>query len=471
MKRNSIETLFMLKHSVLTCGSAAVLLCLSLGCSTFCSQERPSSQGPVRAHFCKKCETQAVPATVEVGGRVHSPKIIEIGDAGLTLRRSLALAGGARDSLVAAETTQRQITVDRRLTQLTSLSKEVGRNEFDLDLYVEFPGDRAEIQEAVGTASDTIKASLDEATEGARLTVEALIEVYGKERITDLEDWSKDAGRSREQLRLFKLPQSRSTDPTLTRETLERLADRADALVAQQLDNLRATQAVGISTAARQVTYLVSIKRSDAQPPTTYYFPYRLAISGAVGEVYLQPNDVVQVLDLRDTTLNSSQSSRFLGQGEVSLGGLIQEPRLSRKLATIGHVHKGTRQTTTDPRGVWTLIRPAVGGLGQDVFVLPKDFVRPGGPAAESTTLGGDVYTYTILPQVPIVMQSLMETALGVRQRAAARQELADERKALEKLHDREDEKMTEHIEQSHGITAQLLRNVQSFKRTLRARR
>ena len=68
------------------------------------------------------------------------------------------------------------------------------------------------------------------------------------------------------------------------------------------------------------------------------------------------------------------------------------------------------------------------------VFVLPDRLVASDGAVAGAPTQEGDVYTYTILPQVPIVFETLLSRTLetarrpcleGLRARRQARKKRA----------------------------------------------
>ena len=151
----------------------------------------------------------------------------------------------------------------------------------------------------------------------------------------------------------------------------------------------------------------------------TYYFPYDLVISGQPGEISLRAGDAVDVVDVRDTELNP--------QSGVSVGALAAVLRsmdtwriqvFSTVLRRLAQCTSQTSFTINDPRSVWMLVRPGPSGVGERVFVLPDRMVRSNGAVTDAPALDGDVYTYVVLPQVPIVLETLLvRTMDGSRRR------------------------------------------------------
>lgn len=134
---------------------------------------------------------------------------------------------------------QSETLIGKDLRQFAVLSKQVGRRQFCLDIYAQSPN-RQGAKKLIGSSKNEITKALDGASKRAQQRLKELSKLYDPGALADLEDWSKDVGRLREQLRLFDLPQARSGDELLTRKELRRLADKVDNLVAEQLIRLEA---------------------------------------------------------------------------------------------------------------------------------------------------------------------------------------------------------------------------------------
>ena len=125
-------------------------------------------------------------------------------------------------------------------------------------------------------------------------------------------------------------------------------------------------------------------------------------------EIALKGGDKVSVVDARETNL-TPPGPATLGVGNtVAIQGYVESPGVSQDFGTFGSVHASSQRIINDPRSVWMLVRPAPTGQAQQVFILPDRMVAANGSVAAAPTQEGDVYTYTILPQVPIVFETLL---------------------------------------------------------------
>ncbi len=113
--------------------------------------------------------------------------------------------------------------------------------------------------------------------------------------------------------------------------------------------------------------YLVALERTRAEPPATYYFPQSLVVTGLAGDIALQDGDGVQVVDIRDTSLNPVDVLAGY-EHRVQIRGYVREPRVEEGIAFISGIHREADSQLTDHRRVWMLERPAEAGARQKRF-------------------------------------------------------------------------------------------------------
>ncbi len=395
------------------CIALQILISATAGCGRFA---RHLHNGAHCFPFRREAP-QDIIATVNVGGQVHEPGRVEIGS-GLTLHRALMSAGGARELAVSDARTTSDPELATKLNKIASIGRLIGKyNYYEIawDDYMDQAKNIIPI-----TRQQAIDARIEQESIVGRLITE-LSRSLSNTSLTRLLTYSAQAGRWEEQLRLYN-----SLPPQGPLAKVEEQARKTSEHEAEALKFLLEMRVGGTSFRSIRSEFFVGLSRPYADPPVTYYFPYDLVISGQPGEIALQDGDTVDVVDVRDTELNPQSGVSGGEVSNVAIDGYVQNPGVLSAVTTIGGVHAQSSPTINDPRSVWMLVRPGPSGVGERVFVLPDRLVQANGAASDAPTLNGDVYTYVILPQVPIVLETLLLRTLD-----------ASRRRCLDKLHDK----------------------------------
>ncbi len=400
-----------------------VALITSMGCSTHHEHVCAENQFFPRCHH-KVDDTAGI---VDVGGLVYRPSQLKVGDDGLTLHQALMSAGGSRELALVQETTSIPYT-GAKLRELAALARTLGKLKKHADVLEWHSQTAAFIPEVKSQLTDAnaqpTKAQITEAKEKLKKAnnkykehimslLDELSYSFERDTLELLRDASESAGEYKEGLELLGIPEFRkkidpkewnqNNDERLYKQWIE-----GEAQLMEKLLDLRGKT----SLRTLQTDLLVALERPSAEPPVTYYFPYYLATAGMASEIALRDGDSVSVVDARDTALHPPGVGHPSVKNNVSIQGYVEDPGITDGLPTISSVHHRNTPTIDDPRSVWTLVRTKATGGSQMVFVLPDRLVGSNGAAADAPTQEGDVYTYTILPQVPIVFETLLARTL-----------------------------------------------------------
>jgi hypothetical protein len=162
-------------------------------------------------------------------------------------------------------------------------------------------------------------------------------------------------------------------------------------------------------------TLLAAIHRTGADQRVTYYIPYESAIGEMTGDILLQDQDLVQVIDYRLTSLSPFRTAAETGGASFTIGGFVQNPgayEISDAL-TIGQLAAVADPLYVNVEGVaWTLRRQSPTGLGEEVFIIPTSGPAVSEQILNAPTLGGDEFTFSALPQIPLIFESIARQAL-----------------------------------------------------------
>ncbi len=386
-------------RTMVVCGIAGAMLLLS-GCG----------QLKAKVHGERKClhhkrDVEEPVAAVDVGGQVHEPKTLQIGPDGLTLRRAVMSAGGARELVVSETRGTPESDIVEELNELKSLGREIGKQT----LYRDIHDGTEEAEEIIDAPrADAVKA-IEEAENRAEAIIDSASRRVGRQLLEELKYNSRDVGYAQESLGLYDQLQPRG----LNRQKVQDLRESLDTALEAEVDGIgeMAGSTAEVTMLSHRGTFLVALERSNPENSVTYYFPYELVMTAQAGAIALLANDAVEVVDIHDTSLNPSTRSNPGARPKVLIQGLVTDPGMKDNVRTLGQLNSEVASEFRS-QGVWMLQRP-VGGIGETVFVFPNSFVGPDGLAQASASRNGDVYTYTALPQVPIVLESLLSRAIG----------------------------------------------------------
>jgi hypothetical protein len=342
---------------------------------------------------------------VNVGGQVHVPRTIEFGADGLTLHRALLSAGGAREWAVAEANLSLASLSGSEVVKLTQVAGNVGKYRFHKEVW---DNERELAANAIPLKLQEVQEEIEKQNESLNRQIDELASSLSRTRLKSLVRQGEFIGEIEEKLNLYdKLPGYFEDSRKQYEELLNKKFNDEKNLLNDLIKSSKRA-----SLAGPQTEFLVALERPSAEPPVTYYFPYDLATAGMASEIELQDGDSVSVVNVRETALHPTDAGLPGVENNVSIQGYVEVPGITDGLSTISSVHSLSKRTIDDPRSVWTLVRPAATGRSQMVFVLPDRLVASNGAAADAPTQEGDVYTYTILPQVPIVFETLLARTL-----------------------------------------------------------
>lgn len=365
----------------------ALILATCAGCgalSKCCSH--------LRAHCDAKSvlSPSAALPTVDVGGMVTHPGRIEIPPTGMTLRRALTLAGsvppqvGAMEGVfIPAETLQRYRDKAEEVGRLTTIHTHLP------------PDTTQEQQEAAETNTRNATRELDD--------MEERIFVTGDEK-TELKNLRGSAIKHGLFKELAKLP---GQDMQFINEGIKRHGDDATVWINALSAKLTASS---VSTVTGAMMPMVALQRESSI--STHYFPYDLCATGLAGEIRLEPDDLVQVVDVRRTSLNATAN---VDPRNIAITGFVRKPGTLRqqdsRVTMIKDVMDVSQPEFVGPDGAVVIVRDAANGIGEDVFVLPTNLLSAK-PLALSPRRGGDIYHFTPLAQVPAIFDGLVQSVV-----------------------------------------------------------
>jgi hypothetical protein len=379
------------------------------------------------------CNEKIQIGIVNVGGKVHETRRLEVGPDGLTLRNALMAAGGPRDS----EHSDANIPSDpegaAKVRELISQARTLGKIEADEDLYVNLGAQAAKF---VPQSAKQLIADRKTQKEVVDNLVTDLSSTFDVAALKSLRGVSQELGHNMENSRLYgnaEFHQITIDDLGWTEGDVESAVSR----LAEQEKTARDTlfdvrQKINLRSLQTDF-FFVSLERPTANPRVTYYFPYDLVVDGMASEISLRDGDVVNVVDIASTNLVRPDTGRSPAGNNVAIQGYIETPGIAEGVTTLGGVGAFSPTTIDDPRSVWLLVRPGPTGQSQRIFVLPTQMLAANGAVADAPTQAGDVYTLTVLPQVPIVLETLLERTLK-----------GGKEKCLQKVHERAQQRKQE---------------------------
>jgi len=383
-------------------------LIASAGCSALIARIRDGANCHSEHHL--PTENYSV---VHVGGQVHEPRQLAVDVDGLTLRRALMAAGGAREMAVAAS----RVTADPervvKLQRFTAVQRQLGKLDINARVHAQLPDLPDEV---VPLTSEEVEAEVAKTTAIAEGLQKELADLLGIQRLNALASASRAAGENHEKLALFDNEIVRRAFPDWRQEDIEDALRVETENEKDVMNELLGSDATTLGLASVRSEFLVTLERLSVMPPITYYFPYDMAVAGPVGEIPLVDGDAVNVVDIRDTELNPQAAGIVRGLKNIAIDGYVNAPG-AKSLATMGAVPGQGSPSINDARSVWMVVRPSVTGKSQTIFVLPERLLEPNGAAADAPTVEGDLYNYVILPQIPIVTEALLVQTIEMRKR------------------------------------------------------
>jgi hypothetical protein len=395
----------------------------SLGCA--CINLRSGDSGcSLPCH-----EPRASAATVQVGGQVHQAGTMEISANGLTLQHAIMSAGGAREMAVAEASTSSDPDKDM-LKKLVQLARDTGKYGFDQEVFQNEP---ELAKKVLPLTPEEIQAEITKREEGIAGVINELAASQTNKRLDSIRTVEEQIGQFEEVIRLYdQLP---GYFPDGPKKSFEDSLEKANAEEQKLLGNVFQTSRI-----VRPIRgdYLVALERPSVDPPVTYYFPYDLVVGGAAGDIALRNGDLVNVVDLHTSGLIPPDGSPSAARNNVAIQGYVKAAGTVKQLSTVGGV-TSSGPTIRSAQSVWVLARPAPTGHSQQIFVLPDHMISSNGAAAAAPTQEGDVYTYTILPQVPIVFESLLAHTLEVNKQQCLDRLHANRERCQKRCHRRLD--------------------------------
>lgn len=370
---------------------------------------------------CHK-EFQQVEASVSVGGQVQRPGTVRIAQGGLTLRHAILAAGGHRE--MAVTTTFDNQLIDELNSDLETLVAShaiQGTIQAQLEAISELEPETVNIlvtREALFPSKEDLVGRLSEQRSIATDIRKSLALSEDQMKTVDqLRTKVADIAFLEELLRLLGNDFFRSSIENSAMSSVWTIVDvKAKLKKEAQLESKVRRALVKLSTTAPSASYrsqgtnFVMLERNSSGSLQTYHFPYELVIANIAGDIKLRNGDIISVLEFKETSLATGIPTGT----DVTVTGYVDKPGAMVTATTVGSLAKRINQngeikpTISDERSVWMLVRPGPTG-GQEVYVLPKQMARSGDPSIAQTQ-DGDVFSYTILPQVPIVLSSLLAT-------------------------------------------------------------
>ncbi len=329
--------------------------------------------------------------TVDVGGMVTHPGRIEIPLTGMSLRRALTLAGSVSPQV---GFTEGAVTQKETLQKYSELAKNIG--------YL-----TATKQDTKTSKEKIAAAEREHAIKEKELNaMEARFLIVEPEK-TELSELKTDA-RSLGTYKYYEEhPDATDDEIEDTNEKIKTYGDN----VAVKLESLTSKLTVNSMPAVTDTTLtMVALQRESSL--STHYFPYDLCINGLAGEIRLEPEDLVQVVDVRRTSLNRTED---LDSRNIAITGFVRNPGTFRqqdsRVTVLKHVMDVGKPEYTGPDGAVVIVRDAANGIGEDVFVLPTDLISAR-PLALSPRRGGDIYYFTPIAQVPVIFDGLVQSVV-----------------------------------------------------------
>ncbi|MGC3967429.1 MAG: hypothetical protein QM775_08690 [Pirellulales bacterium] len=315
---------------------------------------------------------------------------------GITLRRALTLAGSLQQVRVSEGITR--IVPTDTLQTLRDQAIEQGRLEA-IENRLQTNG--------TATQEQISKAKAERQAAEAKVNETKALPVLAQAEQVDLRNLANAAaffGNNKENL-------SVAAD-NATQKRLEQAMNKWNQDVTTYL-TLISTKLAGTSAPVmtESAQALVALQRDSSL--STHYFPYDLCATGLAGEIRLEPDDLVQVIDVRRTSLNTigdTDKRDMIVTGFARNLGRID--RQDTSVTVLNNVVKlAIPEYGVSTESVMVIVRDAANGIGDDVFVLPTNLLTSQ-PLSVSPSRGGDIYYFTPLSQVPAVFDGLVQSVV-----------------------------------------------------------
>lgn len=156
---------------------------------------------------------------------------------------------------------------------------------------------------------------------------------------------------------------------------------------------------------------LVTLRRSTAIGPQTFYFPYSLVQFSLTGDIRLQDQDVVLLVGAADLQLDQQIPG---SEDRFAVTGMVENPgtyTIDTDSNTFSDLENYVGQVDRNAN-IAVLTRRSLSGLGVQHFVIPTGF---GGAQFANVNLlrmklqSGDVVNHTRLERIPIVLAGMIE--------------------------------------------------------------
>lgn len=435
----------------------ASVLALHLGCAAprQCHLNEPLAASP----------PAEAPEAVQVGGAVYRPGALEIDADGLSLREAIHAAGGGRQPPQVQESTSNPAAV-AGVQELILLSRAYGRllaiedvlaDESPLAsrVLLETAAQGEELEELVNQRLEQLADEQGDVKTQIDELIQSLSTTFKERDLRILFQYSQQVGVTEQEVELVRIPAFRFEVDTdnWPQETLEANLSNAIRTEARMLEQLYDTRGK-TSLRTLQTETFIRLDRASVNPPTSLFLPYELVASGIAGEVALRNGDFISVVDVSETPLVSLQEGETTFS-DVRVQGLVELPGVLEDVTTIGRVAAQAKLITNEVRGVWVLARPETSGRNLLLFVLPRQLVGPNGAASNAKALPGDVYTYTLLPAVPLIFDSQVDRVLEVeKQRCLAR---------VHEKHEQHRQERHQHVDHFHERLRACLQQIPSL--------
>jgi hypothetical protein len=347
---------------------------------------------------------------------------LEIGANGLILRDALMSAGGSREPGQIQGMVFNPAMV-KQLEELDAAAQQVGRSKHNFEraaqmhkgnnlkalefIVMQFALTEEQLKLPFVQQAVPLRAMIKNEEDVAAAIVIQLGKSFETKKLENLREFSRNVGKFKQDLVLLDNPDVAQAVVDKKADVERQLNQQEQERAAAMSELLEGRGSTSLRTLPQTTQLLVAVERRSVIPPTTYYFPYDFAAGGAASDIVLRAGDVVNVVDGRASGL-MPESAAIGGGNAVAIQGYIENPAIAEGITALRQVPTFSESTIDDSRAVWTLVRPAPNGGSLKIFVFPDAAIDSNGSFGNAPTQAGDVYTHTILPQVPIIFESML---------------------------------------------------------------
>jgi hypothetical protein len=155
--------------------------------------------------------------------------------------------------------------------------------------------------------------------------------------------------------------------------------------------------------------WFVTLQRPGRIGQQTFLIPLDLVQQEIAGNIALQHRDVVQVLPYESTSLSMSESAEEVS---VTVAGLVPRPgryRVQGELASLTNDDSAGGNPIEAGATIVLVSRSAMSGLAMEHYLIPLGGVGADPSFWQAKIQGEDVYTFTRLERVPIVLAGILD--------------------------------------------------------------